>query len=256
MPIKHIVQQGECLPSIAKKYGFADYRTIYDHPLNAEFKRKRPDPHVLQPGDVVWIPNKEQKQEQRSTEQIHRFQARKQDIEFKIQLTINFKPISNAPYKLEIATSGSSSSGSSSGSLYKPVASGTTNADGWVKCNIPVDASMGRLIVDYKKEIKYKDDNGSEKTVFIYKKLKYLLFFGYLNPIDNVNDKVNGQTIITCVQQRLNNLGYYSEQVNGKADPATIAAIKRFQADHQLKVDGLVAPNGQTATTLKKVHKS
>lgn len=43
----HVVKQGECLIRIAASYGFGDYRIIYDHPENAEFKRKRPNPNPL-----------------------------------------------------------------------------------------------------------------------------------------------------------------------------------------------------------------
>lgn len=37
----HTVQQGECFSSLASKYGFKDYRSIYDHSENAELKEKR-----------------------------------------------------------------------------------------------------------------------------------------------------------------------------------------------------------------------
>ena len=58
----HTVKQGECLSSIAAKYGFGDWKALYDHPSNAALKKKRPNPHVLFPGDVVSIPEKEKKQ--------------------------------------------------------------------------------------------------------------------------------------------------------------------------------------------------
>jgi hypothetical protein len=40
--LNHVVKQGESLASIAKKYGFTDWWAIYNHPSNADFKRKRP----------------------------------------------------------------------------------------------------------------------------------------------------------------------------------------------------------------------
>ena len=49
----YTVLQGDCLSSIAKKHGFADWRVIYDHPNNSEFKKKRPDPNLIYPGDVI-----------------------------------------------------------------------------------------------------------------------------------------------------------------------------------------------------------
>src|SRR5882672_4091904 len=69
----HEVQQQECLSSIAKKYGFVSWRTIYDHPRNADFRRKRPNPNHLYPGDEIFIPDRELKRLDRATEQRHRF---------------------------------------------------------------------------------------------------------------------------------------------------------------------------------------
>lgn len=34
MPVVHRVQQGECLESIAHRYGLMDWRVIFDHPDN------------------------------------------------------------------------------------------------------------------------------------------------------------------------------------------------------------------------------
>ena len=41
MPMYTVVQ-GDCLSAIAHKFGFADWRTIYNHGNNAEFRRLRP----------------------------------------------------------------------------------------------------------------------------------------------------------------------------------------------------------------------
>lgn len=52
----HVVKQGECLTRIAARYGFGDYRVIYDHPANTEFKRKRPNPtQPVLPFDTSWL---------------------------------------------------------------------------------------------------------------------------------------------------------------------------------------------------------
>jgi hypothetical protein len=34
----------------------SNWRTIYDHPSNADFKRKRPNPNLIFPGDRIFIP--------------------------------------------------------------------------------------------------------------------------------------------------------------------------------------------------------
>jgi LysM domain len=63
----HTVRTGETLATIARKYGHSDWKTIYDHPANAEFQRKRPNPNIILPGDVIFIPD------QRLTTPIHKF---------------------------------------------------------------------------------------------------------------------------------------------------------------------------------------
>ena len=58
MPITYTVRSGDTLGKIAGKHGFKDYREIYDHPANAIFKAKRPNPGLIYPGDVIVIPDK------------------------------------------------------------------------------------------------------------------------------------------------------------------------------------------------------
>lgn len=52
----HIVKKGEYLVLIAKNHGIADWHEIYNHPMNAAFKKKRPDPNLIYPGDELFIP--------------------------------------------------------------------------------------------------------------------------------------------------------------------------------------------------------
>jgi hypothetical protein len=57
MAKNYTVVSGDTLTGIAKKHGFADWRTIYNHPSNAPFKAKRPNPDKIFPGDVLVIPD-------------------------------------------------------------------------------------------------------------------------------------------------------------------------------------------------------
>ena len=54
----HIVRAGENLTAIARKYGYSDWKTIYDHARNADFRKKRPNPNVIMPGDEIYVPDK------------------------------------------------------------------------------------------------------------------------------------------------------------------------------------------------------
>ncbi len=52
----HKVVQGECLISIAQKFGLANWQTIYDAPENADFKKLRKNPNMICPDDMLFIP--------------------------------------------------------------------------------------------------------------------------------------------------------------------------------------------------------
>jgi len=52
----YTVKAGDTLSKIAKREGLKSWEDIYHHADNAEFRKKRPDPDHIEPGDRVWIP--------------------------------------------------------------------------------------------------------------------------------------------------------------------------------------------------------
>jgi N-acetylmuramoyl-L-alanine amidase len=128
--MEHVVQQGECLSSIANIYGFKDYRIIYNHPSNASFKSKRPNPNLIYPGDVIVIPDVETKQHPAATDQRHRFVTRRAGTYIEIVVQLDGKALANAPYELTIGNA---------------VLTGTTNGAGQLRHPIERDASQGVL---------------------------------------------------------------------------------------------------------------
>ena len=54
----YTVASGDNFTLIARRFGFRNYQAIYDHELNSEFKKLRPDPNLIHPGDEIVIPNK------------------------------------------------------------------------------------------------------------------------------------------------------------------------------------------------------
>lgn len=53
----------------------------------------------------------------------------------------------------------------------------------------------------------------------------------------------SASTAVATLQASLKNLGYYTATIDGKFGPATIAAVRAYQAAKSLKVDGIVGVN-------------
>ncbi len=53
----HVVEPGETLTSIARDYGYGDYRRLYNARLNADLIVERPNPDRIYVGDLVVIPD-------------------------------------------------------------------------------------------------------------------------------------------------------------------------------------------------------
>jgi len=209
MSIQHNVRQGECLSSIAKRYGFADWRTIYEDPQNTEFRQSRPNPNLIYPGDQLWIPDKSPKKLPISTETKHTLQLKSSLTRLRLVLKDEEgKPIASVKYQLAIGDT---------------LNSGFTSGSGLVEQVIPADAQEALL------EIWPEGDIGPTA--------KWNLKLGRLDPLE----KLSG------IQARLNNLGYYCGKEDGIDGPKTKRAVKAFQADHELKVDGIAGPKTQAA---------
>jgi N-acetylmuramoyl-L-alanine amidase len=216
MPRNHTVKQGDCLSSIAKKYGFPDYKVIWDDGSNAQLKQKRKDPNILFPGDVVVIPDIDLKQVDKSTEQKHNFVL---DVEtVKLQLIVKDdegKPYANCRYELKIDDK---------------KFDGTTDGSGKIIQEIAPDASSGEVAL-------YSKEGEAESVITVFK-----LELGHLDPVAEM----------TGIQARLNNLGFICGKVDGIIGPMTEDALKAFQAKNGLSVTG--SADQATKDKLAQLH--
>lgn len=219
MATNHIVEQGEHLSGIAEKYGFADYRTIWEHPENAQLKKERQNPNVLYPGDKLFIPEKELKEYSRQTENRHPFRLLAQPLMLRIRLERDYdQPLANTKCELSVELD-----------LFKL----TSDGNGEIKQKIAKDAVNARLVIKDSLIIKKK------KVPF---DIELPVKIGFLDPVD----KRSGQLA------RLMNLGYYRGSVDEVDEQELLSAIEEFQCEHNLTVDGNCGP--QTQARLKEVH--
>ena len=57
MGTRYTVQPGDTLSRIAARHGLPSWRMVYNSPDNADFRRRRPNPNLIQPGDVLILPD-------------------------------------------------------------------------------------------------------------------------------------------------------------------------------------------------------
>lgn len=99
MATTHTVRAGETLSRIAAHYGFRNWRIVYDHPQNSDFRQRRPNPNLIQVGDQIFIPDKVQQQREAETGRTHVFQAPvvQQRVEFHLAVTDSYHPAEPVP---------------------------------------------------------------------------------------------------------------------------------------------------------------
>ena len=131
MPI-YVVQPGDCLTKIAADHGFPDYKVIYDHPANAEFRKLRPNPHVIAPGDKLFIPETIPLSRTFATGQRYTVKIKRPRATVQVYVKdADGEPLAGKDYVLHVE-----------GQDDKQ---GTTDGDGLVKEEVPASATTARL---------------------------------------------------------------------------------------------------------------
>jgi hypothetical protein len=151
VPIRHEVKQGECLYSIAYKYGVLP-DTVWDNADNADLKKARVEPAVLYPSDVLVIPDPRPKVENKPNDARHVFRRKAVPHLLTVRFMNLNVPIANAPYIVTID------------GVAKRA---RTDGDGWARHYISPRAS----------EARFEFDDGDE----------YHLSLGHLDPVDQVS---------------------------------------------------------------------
>jgi LysM repeat protein len=224
MPTSYTVERGDCLASIAKKFGFRSWRAIYDDPNNADFKKARPDPNVIYPGDVLLIPDPKPstKTAPGKVEKLNRFKVTLEKTLLRIQVKDEEeKPLAGKSYELRLGSN--------------DVRRGATDGDGIVEVKVEPTVTQAKLLVF----------DGDPKTGPLY---VWDVAIGHLNPADTPSG----------AKARLNNLGYFCGDVDEAADsseeidPLTKLALAGFQEANGLERSGKL--DEATQKKLVEIH--
>ena len=223
----YYVQQGEYLAQIARANGFASYKPIWEAPENSDLKEKRKNPNILLPGDKLFIPDKETREESVATDQKHRFEARVEKLILRVML-MGLKKEPLAGHECALVVEGDSEQI-------------TTGGDGKLEKTIPATAGAGKLT-----------DRGKPGPGLRVER-EIPLKIGNLDPVTEISGQIG----------RLNNLGYLAGDLPDHAlapeeedllrhAPEFLSAVEEFQCDFGLKVDGMCGKN--TQSKLVEVH--
>ena len=241
---KVTIRAGQCLTSIADARGLF-WQTIWNHAGNAELKRLRKDPNILKPGDVVFVPDRQRKQEAGATEQRHRFRLKGVPVKLRLRLmkgpaqtltqrqaappqyppprdletgdppeqveSVEDEPRADVPYRITIDGI---------------TTEGRTDNDGVLEVTVPPRATAGQLVVE--------PGTAQEGVV--------ALRLGHLGPIDTVSG----------VKQRLANLAFDCGDTDDRETDAYAHAIREFQRKFGLDATGRM--DDQTRRKLQEVH--
>jgi hypothetical protein len=207
MSINHQVKQGDCISSIAFENGFFP-DTIWNHPNNATLREKRPDPNVLVPNDVVFVPDKRLKVVSEPTNQVHKFQLKNTPAVFSVQLFDYLEePRANQNYEFIIDD--------------KLTLTGTTTSQGVLEVTFPPNSNRGVLTVGDDREVVEFFFGYLETTSEVRGMQARLQNLGFECPISG---KLDGETIeaMKAFQRRFN------LEITGKADSATLDKLEEL----------------------------
>jgi hypothetical protein len=130
----YTVHQGDHLSGIAEQFGFQNIDTIWNHPNNAALKQLRKNPHILFPGDVLFIPDKTDKNAPAPTTKLNKFQIDLTKLKLNLKLQdVNGDPIASKPVTITLE-----------GEIVPPP---STNGSGQTSSTIKKSAKNGLLMV-------------------------------------------------------------------------------------------------------------
>ncbi len=127
----YIVRQGESVECIASRR-HQSWETVWNHPENARLRELRKSPHILYPGDELFVPALQHKQVSVDTGKRHPFQLKVAQSRLRVRFLIGDKPRANDQYVFSL----------DGGPEYH----GATDGDGWLDRSVSAMAKQARVV--------------------------------------------------------------------------------------------------------------
>jgi hypothetical protein len=195
----YVAQPGDHVSGIAQSFGFDDYSLVWNDPGNADLASQRSDPHVLQPGDSLVIPEvKAQPAANKPTSAKHTFTIQRSPLKLRLKLLdLSAKAVSGA----QVTVAGSELTTDGDGLVEATLDKTAKDAPLDTPSNPEVDLSVGGL-------------NPSDDTSDAgYKARLYNLGFLWDSTVDDTDDEM-----LIALQDFQ---AQYSLTISGQLDDAT-----------------------------------
>ena len=202
------VREGDCISSIAAAHGLLP-DTVWLHPDNAALRAKRTDPNILYPGDKLYVPVKQVRNEAATTDERHRFRRKAIPERLRVQLCDEEEaPYTNQPYQLDI-----------DGVLIR----GKTDGAGFLDKPIEPTAKTAKVYLEFEEEV-----------------LEFELDLGHLHPIDTIEGAqarlrnldfylgdINGELDEATVAAVEDFQVFFDLELTSELDQATLSALQQ-----------------------------
>lgn len=228
---EYTVAEGDRMSKIAHEHGYKDYHALYMAQPEA-FRKKRPNPEILMPGDTIVLPEKVEEKHSAKDRKAHTYEEDTALPEVRVVLRVGDAPLAGKSFYV----------------TPDPAVTGSTGA------------TTGVVKSDGDGALKFHVEPGTKKVTLVCldpaAPFTFVLRLGELRPIAEPGG----------VEQRLDNLGYRvpaappaapsgsdAEKKAKEAHERLIAkAVARFQEDRKKTADGKV--DGDLKKLLTKAH--
>lgn len=194
----HTVQDGEGLQSLAHLQRINPLR-IWDHPKNQALFQLRKNPHILHPGDELYLPEGIRECPGLETGQCHKLQFGRYPCEIRMVVDVaSIYAEKSVHYQLELED----------GTMLRGCTTLRADSPSKLAMRIPATVDSGVLTV-------FLDPEDPEQN------LRVNVGLGHLCPVDETRG----------LQARLRNLGYDVGELDGSRGPRTEQGLEAFRQD-------------------------
>ncbi len=231
-PRTHICRRGEDIVKLSLEYPEVAWSDLEKAIEEAGIE----DPYLLPEGEKLVLPIREPKNEAAATEEVHPFNTGPPEFTLNLRALDEMgAPIAKANYTLQIEGE-------------EEARTGQTDDKGQILETKPLPREAARAVLEVELPPPGDDEEDCAQGPPF---LRWEIELSSLHPLRKKDD---GSAYVIGVQQRLSNLGFYSEESDGKLNEKTVEAVQTFKMEYGLEDNGSDPLDAPFLDKLYEVH--